>query len=181
MNYCLPLVVTCETLPDIANGEVSLSGTQFGSVATYSCVQGYRVEGAMERTCLATGLWSDSPPLCQGLWVAALRVQILGNMRYVYKRCHSWLRKTKQSIHNKQSISTWPEIKLAAFKFMCDHNRHIAYLLSVRVCLEGGGEKLDNSLTTSMLGCIVPTLLQSQILPPSLSTFPPYYITHWVV
>ncbi|CAI8024485.1 Sushi, von Willebrand factor type A, EGF and pentraxin domain-containing protein 1, partial [Geodia barretti] len=36
-------IVTCETLPDIGNGGVSLSGTQFGSVATYSCVQGYRV------------------------------------------------------------------------------------------------------------------------------------------
>ena len=64
-----PIVVTCEALPDISNGGVSLSGTQFASVATYSCDVGYRLEGEMERTCLSNGSWSDTTPLCQGLLV----------------------------------------------------------------------------------------------------------------
>ena len=60
--------MTCEALPDISNGGVSLSGTQFASVATYSCDVGYRLEEEMERTCLSNGSWSDTTPLCQGLF-----------------------------------------------------------------------------------------------------------------
>ena len=59
--------MTCEVLLDISEGDVSLSGTVFGSVATYSCNNGYRVEGDRERTCLANATWSGTTPHCQGL------------------------------------------------------------------------------------------------------------------
>ena len=42
-----------------------LSGTTFTSTATYSCNDGYTLEGVTTRTCLASGSWSDSAPTCQ--------------------------------------------------------------------------------------------------------------------
>ena len=59
-------VVDCGQL-SLANGEVSYSfNTAYNSVATYSCDDGYRLDGTNTRTCLASGDWSGSPPTCSG-------------------------------------------------------------------------------------------------------------------
>ncbi|XP_055955111.1 formin-J-like [Patella vulgata] len=47
-----------------SNGLVSVSGTQFGSVATFSCYCGYKVEGSRVRTCTAQGIWSGNNTRC---------------------------------------------------------------------------------------------------------------------
>jgi CUB/sushi domain-containing protein len=48
-----------------SNGRLSLSdGTNFGSIVTYSCSEGYRLEGAETRTCLSGRVWSGSRPVC---------------------------------------------------------------------------------------------------------------------
>ncbi len=52
------------TLSDPANGRVSLSGTSFGSQATYICLSEFLLVGAEIRTCSANGTWSDSAPVC---------------------------------------------------------------------------------------------------------------------
>ena len=69
-------IVTCESLSKHAeidcgdpgtpsNGRLSLSdGTNFGSIVTYSCSEGYRLEGAETRTCLSGRVWSGSRPVC---------------------------------------------------------------------------------------------------------------------
>jgi formylglycine-generating enzyme required for sulfatase activity len=57
--------VDCGPLANPTNGVVQAgSGTTFGGVATYSCAEGYVVQGADTRTCQATGLWSGSPATC---------------------------------------------------------------------------------------------------------------------
>ena len=56
--------VDCGDLTDPDNGAVSLSGTTYNSVATYSCDSGYVLMGDDMRTCLDTGVWSGSAPTC---------------------------------------------------------------------------------------------------------------------
>ena len=55
-------------MTDPANGNVThTSGTTFAQTATYSCNIGYNLVGDSNRTCQATGNWSESAPTCQGL------------------------------------------------------------------------------------------------------------------
>ena len=58
--------IDCGSLGDPANGEVSLSSIMINSLATYSCNTGYTLTGDDMRTCLETGLWSGSEPICTG-------------------------------------------------------------------------------------------------------------------
>ena len=60
-------VVDCGSLSDPANGLVNVSTTVFNSTATYSCNDGYNLVGDTTRTCLPSGLWSDSSPQCTGV------------------------------------------------------------------------------------------------------------------
>ena len=57
----------CSVLPDIRFGSVSLTGTGFGSVATYVCDAGYILAGSLTRTCQASGEWSGEEPTCEGV------------------------------------------------------------------------------------------------------------------
>ena len=61
--------VLCGALPDIRFGSVSLTGTGFGSVATYVCDAGYTLVGSLTRTCQASGEWSGEEPICRGVCV----------------------------------------------------------------------------------------------------------------
>ena len=54
----------CGSLNDINNGKVDITGSVYNSTATYSCVEGYQLDGDMQRTCLSTGAWSGSEPEC---------------------------------------------------------------------------------------------------------------------
>ena len=74
-------MVDCGDLPAPSNGEVMVSTTEFGSTATYSCNDGYTLEGVSTRTCLASGSWSDSAPICTGEYQKAL---ILNGCIYNY-------------------------------------------------------------------------------------------------
>ena len=57
-------VVDCLNLTSPSNGQVSLTTTTFGSVATYSCEEGYLLEGFPMRECQANGNWSEEEPVC---------------------------------------------------------------------------------------------------------------------
>ena len=57
--------IECGELPAPANGRVALSnGTRFGSRGTYTCNQGFELEGAASRMCESSGSWSGSAPTC---------------------------------------------------------------------------------------------------------------------
>lgn len=61
------------------NGQVSLSGVVIGSMAVYSCVEGYRVMGDDVRLCEQTedvGGWTGQPPTC-GTWNENLTMVVI--------------------------------------------------------------------------------------------------------
>ena len=49
----------CGVPPAINNGEVNFWPTTFEAVATYGCDDGYELVGMSQRTCDASGAWSD--------------------------------------------------------------------------------------------------------------------------
>lgn len=73
---CSP-VIDCGSLTPPRFGSVELTGTIFGSTATYSCQQGYTLIGDATRNCQANGQWSGFPPFCRG------RLCFLGDRQWV--------------------------------------------------------------------------------------------------
>ena len=52
-------------MEDIENGRAStVFGTLLNAVASYTCDDGYILEGAEERTCQSNGKWSRNEPAC---------------------------------------------------------------------------------------------------------------------
>ena len=68
---------TCLLLPSISNGVISYSGDTtspfaFGTLATYSCNDGFYLAGVSVRTCIGSGslpdgFWLGTEPECLGL------------------------------------------------------------------------------------------------------------------
>ena len=56
--------ISCAELQDPANGQVTMSGTTFRSLAIYTCNPGFSLVGIATRTCEASGQWSRQPPTC---------------------------------------------------------------------------------------------------------------------
>ena len=68
-SVSLAAVINCGDLSDPSNGQVTLTGTTFGSTATYECDSGSILVGSLERTCQDDGNWSGTDPTCDGeLW-----------------------------------------------------------------------------------------------------------------
>ena len=70
MTYnCLSLssVLLCPALSNPANGRVTVTTRSIGSVATYSCNEGYSLEGDESRTCEeieSRAVWFSQEPRC---------------------------------------------------------------------------------------------------------------------
>ena len=66
------MVQECVALANPSNGKVELSLPPLnGSVAVYSCDEGYILSGEETITCLSNlktvpGVWSGGPPICNG-------------------------------------------------------------------------------------------------------------------
>ncbi|XP_022100203.1 sushi, von Willebrand factor type A, EGF and pentraxin domain-containing protein 1-like isoform X2 [Acanthaster planci] len=61
---CLP--VSCGSPAEIENGGVSMtSGSTFGSVVLYSCLEGYVMQGNASVVCQAGGQWGNEKPVCE--------------------------------------------------------------------------------------------------------------------
>jgi len=58
--------IDCGGLSSPSNGQISVTGTTFGSMATYSCDPGYTLDGNTSRTCQSNGQWSSSQLSCNG-------------------------------------------------------------------------------------------------------------------
>ena len=68
ISFFLWTVVDCGTLTSTANGQIRhANGTTFRQTATHSCDTGYILMGESTRMCQATGVWSGSAPICQGM------------------------------------------------------------------------------------------------------------------
>lgn len=69
----------CGMLPNPKDGYVDATGTSIGSIAQYSCNEGYSVSsGDTSRICQQDLSWSGEPPVCQG------RVGWAGHNSYKY-------------------------------------------------------------------------------------------------
>ncbi len=69
LTHCLPpshphTVRGCSKLDDPTNGQVFLTSTTPGALATYVCNPGFRLEGARNRVCQVNGQWSAKEPTC---------------------------------------------------------------------------------------------------------------------
>ncbi|XP_078575446.1 sushi, von Willebrand factor type A, EGF and pentraxin domain-containing protein 1-like isoform X3 [Branchiostoma floridae x Branchiostoma japonicum] len=58
-------VVICDPPSELPNGRISGSSYEFNHTLEYKCNTGYVLNGTDERTCLASGEWSDKIPFCQ--------------------------------------------------------------------------------------------------------------------
>ncbi|KAG7461968.1 hypothetical protein MATL_G00196770 [Megalops atlanticus] len=56
--------VTCNEPPFVENADVTVTGKTYLSVASYTCREGYRLQGPAKVSCEASGQWSDPVPLC---------------------------------------------------------------------------------------------------------------------
>ena len=66
--------ITCTSLSQINNGLVAYSSSpfNFGTTATYTCNEGFFLQGDRTRTCGGdgsglNGVWSGSAPVCAGI------------------------------------------------------------------------------------------------------------------
>ena len=58
-------LIRCPPPDRLADGVIrSLSGYNYGAKITYSCYDGYTLNGNTTRECLADKTWSDEPPVC---------------------------------------------------------------------------------------------------------------------
>ena len=64
-HILLCIAADCDPLDDPANGTVVLTGTSMGDTATYSCNNGYELEGNRQRMCQMNRQWSGSEPSCR--------------------------------------------------------------------------------------------------------------------
>ncbi|XP_048039857.1 sushi, von Willebrand factor type A, EGF and pentraxin domain-containing protein 1 isoform X2 [Megalobrama amblycephala] len=61
-HICKP--VTCGEPPVVDYAEYTQNGKVYLSTLTYTCIEGYRLQGAMELKCESSGEWASPPPIC---------------------------------------------------------------------------------------------------------------------
>ena len=65
LSLSLFAAVDCQGLTPPLNGQISyVGGTTFGATATYSCNEGYDLDGEGIRICESLGEWSGMEPTC---------------------------------------------------------------------------------------------------------------------
>ena len=58
-------MVDCDSLNNPFNGQVNMSsGNTVGSIAIYTCNNGYNLKGSSSRTCGSGGTWTNVVPEC---------------------------------------------------------------------------------------------------------------------
>ena len=64
----------CPMLTDPADGQVVWTGLTPDSTATYTCDEGFELNGTQTRTCQSDGTWSGDPPTCERMYKHAREV-----------------------------------------------------------------------------------------------------------
>ena len=70
-NTCIHThtAVECGRLRNPLNGHVRVTGIDFGSVANYTCNEGFSLlQGDAKRTCGPDGGWSGNEPTCRSMF-----------------------------------------------------------------------------------------------------------------
>ena len=55
----------CLPLPEISHGDLNCPSTTLGSTCSYTCHDGYRFHGDVQRKCLEAQKWSGKESSCQ--------------------------------------------------------------------------------------------------------------------
>ncbi|TRY57481.1 hypothetical protein DNTS_014228 [Danionella cerebrum] len=61
-HVCQP--VNCGEPPEVDFAEYTLLGKEYLSIVSYTCIEGYRLQGAMELMCESSGEWTSPSPMC---------------------------------------------------------------------------------------------------------------------
>ena len=59
--------LSCPVLTAPANGGIDIASTRVGAMVTYTCREGYVLDGSSQRECLdngMSGVWSGTLPTC---------------------------------------------------------------------------------------------------------------------
>uniref|UniRef100_A0A8C1GNQ5 E-selectin n=1 Tax=Cyprinus carpio TaxID=7962 RepID=A0A8C1GNQ5_CYPCA len=74
-------LIHCPALDSPVNGELSCTSSfNYGSKCSFSCVEGFLLQGASEISCTKTAKWSQEPPLCEAMVCPQLPEPINGHM-----------------------------------------------------------------------------------------------------
>ena len=60
----LIFTVTCPPLPEVPSGNLSITTDGSTTMAVYTCVNGYHLEGSAVIACTSDGIWNTSLPVC---------------------------------------------------------------------------------------------------------------------
>ena len=74
LNF-IPTEILCPDLPNPLGGVVNLTSRIIGSTVTYSCNEGFILNGSAEGVCQEDGTWSITPPSCslgRCIWINIL-------------------------------------------------------------------------------------------------------------
>ena len=72
----------CPVLAAPANGQVDATVRDFGSVATYSCNDGFALNGEATRTC-GDGEWTGEAPTCERMICVNILLFSLVSIKYI--------------------------------------------------------------------------------------------------
>ena len=79
----------CDYLPSIPHGTVDVATVTVGSQATYSCDEGYALEGPLRRTCSVAPLqgaaWDAYTPTCKSMWTVSNRKDFCFDIQSIIK------------------------------------------------------------------------------------------------
>ena len=80
-------VVQCSPLSSPVNGAVQMDDPMYSSMASYSCDQGFGLQGDATRTCQADGTWSGATPRCRSELIFLFILNNLCNLKVMSKMC----------------------------------------------------------------------------------------------
>ncbi len=64
MKWYFKIALVCKELKDPLNGKVHATGSNLYDSAYYTCAEGYKLLGLVQRHCTHTGHWSEKEPIC---------------------------------------------------------------------------------------------------------------------
>lgn len=132
--YCR--YVNCGRVPVIRHGKIQYlsSATHLGAQVEYSCVTNFRLVGKSRRTCLASGLWSDSTPECEE--VRCQKPEIPQKAAISVSRNDQMRQKARQIMNNLPPVETYRVG--ATVTYSCEPG-HKVEGAALRTCRNNGG------------------------------------------
>ncbi|XP_037393747.1 sushi, von Willebrand factor type A, EGF and pentraxin domain-containing protein 1-like isoform X6 [Pygocentrus nattereri] len=112
--------VRCPTLEDPANGRISCGGDSYGSRCSFSCNDGFQLQGAPDITCTKSAEWNEEKPYCKVVQCSDLTEPLHGSMQCKHPLGHfSYQSSCEFSCEEGYTLTGSSSSKL-----MCEGSRH---------------------------------------------------------